>query len=251
MVSSKTGTVLAHREMSFISENMKDIDDSFIQSIGKLVEEEKYDMVEIENNITGFAQIAGTDWILVSYIPKDIIYADINTIRLIMIIISVVSTILIAILIERTVNKVIKPVKELTNVITNMSNEDFTIEVNINKNDEIGIMSKHVAGFIDSMRSMIASIYSVSGKLSSQANNSDSLSSNMYQVSKVQSASMKELNGTVEQLSLSVNEIAENATTLAMVVSDAREDGNQVNEKMNMTVNASKMSRQKRCFRFS
>ena len=50
---------------------------------------------------------------------------------------------------------------------------------------------------------------------------------------------MQELNNTVEQLSLSVNEIAENATTLAMVVSDTREEGSQVDLKMKDTVEVS------------
>lgn len=239
LVSSETGTVLAHRDSSFISKKLNDIDDVFFKTVGGLVTEEKYDIIEIENNITGFAQIAGTDWILVSYIPKDIIYADINKVRVGMIAIAIISIILIALLIERTVNTVTRPIKGLTEKITQMSKGDFSIEVNINKKDEIGVMSRHVSEFIDSMCSMIASIHSVSERLNTEASNSDRLSSNMYRVSSVQSNAMKELNGTVEQLSLSVNEIAENATTLAMVVADARDDGDQVNEKMHVTVNVS------------
>ena len=138
-----------------------------------------------------------------------------------------------------TVNMVIKPVQQLTNVITDMTDGDFTIEVKSKNNDEIGIMSKRVEKFISAMRSMIASIHSVSEQLSSQVNTSDVLSGQMYDASRLQSQSMKELNSTVEQLSLSVTEIAENATTLAMVVADTRDDGEQVNIKMNKTVDVS------------
>lgn len=239
LVSSVSGEVLAHRDMSLISKKLSEIDDNFMQQIGKKVEEQNYNMEEIEGNITGFSQIDGTDWILVSYIPRKVIYADIDVLRSTMIVICLVSVLLIAVLIERVVNMVIKPVKQLTNVITDMTDGDFTIEVKSKNNDEIGIMSKRVEKFISAMRSMIASIHSVSEQLSSQANTSDVLSGQMYDASRLQSQSMKELNSTVEQLSLSVTEIAENATTLAMVVADTRDDGEQVNIKMNKTVDVS------------
>lgn len=51
---------------------------------------------------------------------------------------------------------------------------------------------------------------------------------------------MKELNSTVEQLSLSVNDIAQNATTLAMVVADTRKDSEEVDDKMKETVTISR-----------
>lgn len=87
---------------------------------------------------------------------------------------------------------------------------------------------------------MISSIRGVSDTLHTQANNSNDVSGQMYDASQTQSRSMKELSNTVEQLSLSVNEIAENATTLAMVVADTKEDGGKVETKMQETVGVSK-----------
>lgn len=239
LVDAESGEVLAHRDMSLISKKLSELNDSFMQQVGKNVEEQNYDMAEIDENITGFSQIDGTDWILVSYIPKEVIYADIDFVRLAMIVICLISIILIAVLIERVVSMVIRPVKELTHVITDMTKGDFTIEVKSKNNDEIGVMSRHVEKFIIAMRSMIASIYSISEQLSSDADSSDNLSGAMYNASILQSQSMKELSSTVEQLSLSITEIAENATTLAMVVADTREDGENVDIKMRETVEVS------------
>lgn len=50
---------------------------------------------------------------------------------------------------------------------------------------------------------------------------------------------MKNLNATVEQLSVSVNEIARNATTLAMVVTETKENGNHVDSRMKETIDIS------------
>lgn len=243
LVSSVDGTILAHRDTNLISSKLSTSDSSFMRTVGEKLEQQNYSMTEIENNMTAFEEIAGTDWILVSYIPTDVIYSDIKGVRTLMIVISLLSTILLAVLIERVVYIVIRPVKELTKVITAMTEGDFTIKLQSASSDEIGIMSRHVEKFVASMRNMITSIHQISGKLNTQANTSDEISEQMYDASRLQSQSMKELNSTVEQLSLSVNEIAENATTLALVVADTREDGVQVKEKMNQTVEISKQGK--------
>ena len=160
-----------------------------------------------------------------------------------MVVIGLISVLLLAVLIERVVHVVIKPVKELTGAIKAMTDGDFTIKIKSKSNDEIGVMGRCVEKFVVSMRSMIASIYGVSGKLYEQADTSNDVSGQMYDASKLQSQSMRELNSTVEQLSYSVNEIAENATTLAMVVAETRDDSDKVNEKMQQAVTASKQGK--------
>lgn len=240
LINAEDGTILAHRDSSLISTMLNESDDKFMKDIAGKINQRDYHMSEIDDNMTAFSEVPGTDWILVSYIPTSIIYADINGVRTIMMAIGVVSILLLAVLIERVVYVVIKPVKELTKVITAMTDGDFTVQVKAKSNDEIGVMSRGVEKFILSMRGMISSIYGVSDKLYVQADSSNHVSGQMYDASKLQSESMRELNNTVEQLSVSVNEIAENATTLAMVVADTKDDGAQVDNKMKETVEVSR-----------
>lgn len=240
LVNSKDGTILAHRDNTLISTRLADSGDVFMRDVGERLGLHNYQMTEIDDRMTAFTEIEGTDWILVSYIPTKTIYADIDGVRILMVAIGLVSLLLLAILIERVVHVVIRPVKELTRIITAMSDGDFTVHVTTRSNDEIGVMSRSVEQFIGSMRNMILSIHSVSNKLHHQADNSNEVSGEMYDASKLQSESMQELNNTVEQLSLSVNEIAENATTLAAVVANTRENGEQVELKMKATVDVSR-----------
>lgn len=233
-------TVLAHRDGSLISTKLTESGDSFMKHVADRLENGELDTAEIDQNMTAFSEIDGTDWILVSYIPTSMIYQDVDGVRTVMMIIGLLSVALLAGLIERVVHIVIKPVKELTGVILAMTEGDFTVQVQTKSRDEIGVMSRSVEKFVSSMRMMIASIHGVSDKLHVQADNSNDISGQMYDASRMQSNSMKELNETVEQLSESVNEIAENATTLAMVVADTRDDSVQVDGKMKETVEVSK-----------
>ncbi len=243
LVNATDGTILAHHENDLISTKLSDCNDVFMQDIWKKVEAADFEMCEFDSNMTAFSQIDGTDWVLVSYVPTKVIYADIDSVRNMMLVIGLLSIILLAVLVERVVHMVIRPVKELIKIITAMTNGDFTVQVKAGSNDEIGVMGGYVEQFIRTMRQMIASIHGVSDKLSTQAGNSDTISREMYDASKLQGQSMRELNTTVEQLSLSVGEIAEHATTLAMVVSDTKDDGEHVGGKMQETVTVSRQGK--------
>ena len=239
LVNSMDGTIIAHRDSSLISQKLGTINDTFMQQVEEHLLRGNYDTVEMDGKMTAFSSLTGTDWTLVSYIPVETIYAGVDKIRTIMFGIALCSLPLLAILIERMVHIVISPVKELTKVITSMTEGDFTVEIKTKNYDEIGTMSQSVEKFIQTMRNMIHSIRGVSDKLYEEANNSYTTSETMYEASKIQSESMRELSKTVEQLSLSVNEISQNATSLALAVSDAKSNGTQVSVKMEETVHVS------------
>ncbi len=101
-----------------------------------------------------------------------------------------------------------------------------------------------VEKFINTMCGMIASIYNVSSKLHHQADNSKFVSSEMFHASEQQNQSMKALNTTVEQLSLSINGIAQSATTLASVVTETKDDSDHVSIKMKETVDISQKGKE-------
>ena len=162
-----------------------------------------------------------------------------NALRTIMIAVGCAAILCIVVLIERMVHVVIRPVKVLTKDIVKMSEGDFTVEVAAKGSDEIAAMGRSVQKFVESMRGMIQDISQISDKLGSQADGSSKISREMYDASIVQSDSMKKLNTTVDQLSISVNEIARSATTLAMVVADTKDDSIRVDEKMQETVQVS------------
>lgn len=239
LVNNNDHTILAHRDSSLLSTRLDDSQDKFLRDVGQRLVDGDLSTVQIDGNMAAFAEVAGTDWILVSYIPSKVIFRDVDNIRTAMIIIGVVSVLLLAVLIERVVYIVIQPVKGLTKAIMAMTDGDFTVRIQTRSRDEIGVMGRCMGKYADTMRNMIASIHGVSGRLQEQADASNDVSGQMYDASKMQSTSMQELNETVEQLSISVNEIAENATTLAMVVADTRENSVQVNKKMQETVDVS------------
>jgi methyl-accepting chemotaxis protein len=245
LIDNNDKTIVANRDSSLISTKLdSNVSDKFLKDVAVKLENKDYNSCELENNMVVFKEVEGTNWILVSYVPTKSILSELINLRTFMIAIGVISIIILAALVERVVQVVIKPIKKLTETIVSMTEGDFTVDVEVKGNDEISIMLKSVKDFIAVMRNMINNISIVSNKMNEQADGSTTISKELYDSSKLQSESMQNLNITVDQLSSSVNEIAENTTTLANVVSNTRDDGNNVNAKMKETISISEKGRQ-------
>ncbi len=244
LVNTEDNTILASRDTELISRKLSELDDDFMHSVADKITDNELDVAEINGNLTVFEEVDGTEWVLVSYIPTKTIYSDLNHLRNIMILFGVISVLVLTVLIERIVHIIIHPVKKLTEVITAMTDGDFTVHSQTSGNDEIGVMGRSVERFIAVMCGMIASIHDVSGTLHQQADESRDISGQMFDASRHQNQSMKELNRTVEELSVSVNGIAQSATTLATLVEETKNDGEGVNGKMKETVHISQKGKE-------
>ena len=244
LVDKNTGVILADRESSLISQKLGASGQSeYYQKVAAQFNSNDYDFTTIDGNMTVFKEVDGTDWVLVSYIPKNIVLAELIRLRTIMIIVGIICIMVLCVLVERMTNVVVKPVKNMTKAITQMASGDFTVSVNVKGNDEIAVMGQSIQKFIQAMRQMIAQIGDVSVRLKEQAVSSKNVSGEMNTAADIQSKSMHELNDTVDQLSVSVNEIAENVTQLAGVAAETKNDGDSVDIKMRETVEVSEKGR--------
>ena len=240
LVDKDSSVILASRDSDLISKTLgADGQSAFYKDVEKKVSGKSYDFCTLDGNMTVFKEVNGTNWLLVSYVPTNVVLADLVGLRNLMIIFSIISILVLCVLIERVTHVVIRPVKEMTRVITSMASGDFTVSMKVKGNDEIAVMGRSVEHFIASMKEMIRQMGHVSDRLEKQAGSSKNVSGEMNSAANIQSQSMTELNATVDQLSVSVNEIAQNATQLAGVVADTKEDSDKVEDKMRTTVEVS------------
>lgn len=240
LVDKDSSVILASRDSDLISKTLgADGQCAFYKDVEKKVSGKSYDFCTLDGNMTVFKEVNGTNWLLVSYVPTNVVLADLVGLRNLMIIFSIISILVLCVLIERVTHVVIRPVKEMTRVITSMASGDFTVSMKVKGNDEIAVMGRSVEHFIASMKEMIRQMGHVSDRLEKQAGSSKNVSGEMNSAANIQSQSMTELNATVDQLSVSVNEIAQNATQLAGVVADTKEDSDKVEDKMRTTVEVS------------
>ena len=241
LIDRSTMDILSQSEDS-LSGSLSD-DSGFLGTIGEKIDEQDYDSISLDNNIVEFREISGTNWVLVSYVPEASIFAELVSLRTTMAIVAVVILIILLVLMERMVNYMIKPIKSLTDSIVMMASGDFTVDIKTKGNDEITVMGQSMKDFAASMRKMINDIVNASETLQGQAESSSTVSGGLYEASLTQSKTIDNLNETVDQLSASVQEIAENATSLAMVVSETKDSSMEAEQKMNETVTVAESGR--------
>lgn len=241
LVDKDTNTILAHTDPEKSAYVIKENDeDKLMASIAGIIKDGISDVVKADSNDGKYMiktePVENTNWVLVSCVKESEVLARLRKSQSQLSIICLVAVVVLAVVVERTLNYVLKPVKGLTGAILKITDGDFTVDIGSKSNDEIGVMAGSLEKFIKNMRGIIASINETSHHLGDQSQNSGSVSKELHTLADGQSKSMDELSTTVEELSKSISEIAENATSLANVVSMANEDGRSADDRMVSTV---------------
>ena len=213
--------------------------DSFVQAIYQDVSAKKTGQVStIRGNdnqqyFVSYEAVGGTDWILVSYVKKNDVLKQLNSLSLITIILViamlVISTIIILFLVKKMITN---PVNDLTHTITRISEGDFTVSINKGGTNEIGTMNNRMYDYVERMRSTLGEMKNVTNLLSTEADNSRQASNTLNIQAEEQSHSMTQIHEAMEGVASSVVELATNATELAQSVGDMMEQGNDTNSTM-------------------
>lgn len=241
LVDTDSNTILAHKDKDLVAQSVsKDSEDAYIRAIADKIGSDsgKVQTVKVGKTVyyVEIEPVKGTSWVLVSNVKESTVLEDLGNLQKKIIFIMIIAIIIIGILVERIVHIVVGPIKSLTSDIGRITEGDFTVEVQTKGEDEVAVMGNRMKEFIGTMRGTIGDIFSISGQLNQQAENSSAVSETLYGSAATQSSSMKELNATVEELAKSVTEVAENATSLAMIVSEADQIGSDASKKMKDTV---------------
>ena len=247
IVDGNTGMILAHQDTSLVGSMMADASDKYYHTVMEAISAGNLTSAEYASAdgtyITSIAQIDKTNWYMVGRVKESIILKDLNKLRNLMTGLAVVIVLVMMIMIERLVAMIVNPINRLTSTIVTITDGDFTEDIKVKGKDEVAVMALHMQQFMLVMRGMIGSLRSISDNLNVKATNSSSLSEELYESAGSQSDSMEQMNTTVEELVRAITEIAENATSLAQIVSDTNADGTAVMENMKETRTAAEQGR--------
>lgn len=247
IIDASTGMILAHKDSAFVGTMAEKAEDAFYHEIMSDIQAGDLSKTEYNSNagtyIAHILPIEKTSWYMVARVSRSDVLAELIQLRNMMVAMAIAIIIVLSVLIERVVNVIIKPIKALTNTIVNITGGDFTEEIVVKGNDEISVMAAHMQEFLVTMRGMLGSLVTISDNLNHKASDSNVVSGELQTSANTQSESMEQMNRTVEEMVRAISEIAENATSLAMIVADTNQDGVTVTENMNGTKEAADQGR--------
>lgn len=244
LAEASTNTVIGHKDADMVGVQLSGQEDVLYRGISEKIAEGQTGISTVasgsgEEMYIDIEQIPDCSWLVVSYVPHSEILSGLSQLTRIVIMVACIGCLILAVLMERLIHVIAKPVKALNGTMASMTDGDFTVEVNVKTRDEIGQMASGVKRFIGVMRKIIQQISQISAQLNGQAEDSALISSELSDASRLQTDSMEELNRTVNELTRSISEVAEMANSLSALVSDTTEQGAAADEKMKGAVAAS------------
>lgn len=244
LIDKTDGTVLVARDASLVSKSMDGMDDKFLMAVADKIKSADYSLANVENKETVIKEISGTNWLLVSYIDEGQITKEVDELRNVLIIVAVVCLVLLVAIVYFTVHFAVRSLSDLNAKIKVLSEGDFTVDISPKGNDEVAQIQRSMRLFVGKMREMIREINVITEKIQNQADDSSSVSVHMHDSSEAQVDAIGALSDTMEQFSMSINEIAESATNLSSVVADTCTDSDDVKVQIDATVEMSRKGRE-------
>lgn len=230
LVTKDSQTIIAHIDTKMMAVTLgQEGIDTFYAKVGKALEEGKSELISINGNdgkyFVCLNPVEHTDWYLVTYVKENTVLADLHQMEFIMILIAVVAAVVLILVISGMMNRVIKPVRKMTNVIDSIAAGDFSQDIESKGNDEIARMSNNMQVFISQMRGTISEISDIAGWLERQSVANGEVSDSLKNASQKQGEEMGMLEEMVEQLSKSAEAAKHQMDNLAALIAQADKEG--------------------------
>ena len=237
---TETGVILAHKNAELMASSINEIADSYYSSVYDLVKAGDYSTSSVKSNegiyMTAMRPIDGTSWVIIVRALEDNIYRDVARLGGILGAVGIFAIIIVIVTLVLVIHRIVTPIHKLTDSIVAITDGDFTTEVDTKGNDEVAIMAGSLSRFLDVMRITLSSIINISDQIDDQAKGSNEVSGELHESANGQAEAMDQMRQNLEELVKSIGVIAENATSLAIIVADTDEAGAQAIDHINETM---------------
>ena len=107
-----------------------------------------------------------------------------------------------------TIRNIVNPLGVAMNVVSKLSQGDFTVEIDINKNDELGKMLLSIHDMVGHLSSSIIQIRKLSTEIAKSSSELGAVSSNLNMSSQDMASSSEESPAAIEELTSSLDNVA-------------------------------------------
>lgn len=184
-------------------------------------------------------EIENTDWYLVTGMKRAEVLSGLRRVELIMVLVALAAAAVLMAVIFRMMSGIVKPVENVTRVLSCVAEGDFSQNIQVRGHDEIAGMSRNMQNFLLQMRTTIKDISGTADWLSSQSEENGQVSQVLEDSSRHQREAVETLNRMVLELSGAAGQVAQQMEALTDVISQTKSEGVLAGETMGQTVSYS------------
>ena len=178
--------------------------------------------------------IFGTTWALLSEIDEAEIMAPINRLLISVLIAGLIIGILIAVIALFIASSIANPLQKGAALAKAVSEGDLTAKINVDQQDEVGILAASLQTMMAKLTEIVSSIQSASVNVASGSQQLSSTAQQLSQGATEQASSVEETSASMEEMGSNIQQNADNSQqteTISLKASgDAQESGEAVSE---------------------
>lgn len=236
LVDTDSLAILAHKDTSLIGASLNELSaDPIMSTVNEMLSlhtEYTTDTVSDgrENYMLATKPIQNTGWAVVSCIREATVLGALTKLEWFCFFLTIFVIVLAALILRFVIYKMVAPIKSLTKTISDITDGDLTVQIHTTGNDEISVMSAALEEFVEIMREVIGDIRNISDQLSEQSDTSKTVAQSLHETATAQTDSSGDMQITMEQITNTVYELAENAAYLSEVINDTAIIGDHAEE---------------------
>lgn len=238
LVDSDDNSILSATNSDYTNKKLSEINESFLSDIGEV-----QDPVKVNGYVCYSSPIENTNYKILSYIPEHSFYKKLNTFIIIVAVIMLSITAAAVAVAYYLISKRLKPIDSVTKNLTKMCNGDLTVLEETRTNDELGKMAHELRKYKKSMIDKVSKLLDRCSELENKSDLGNSISKELYEDSRTQSEAMNQLKDTMDQISHTVTDVAQDTVSLAESMENCNDIGNNINGKIEDTITISNKSR--------
>ncbi|MBU2701267.1 methyl-accepting chemotaxis protein [Sporomusaceae bacterium BoRhaA] len=250
------GSMLANPDPDLVSKNVFEVEKlKNLSAIFKdmLTKDQGFESYHYNGKdmLTVYQKIPATGWVLAINVPEEVVYQPLIKLKWSLSIVAALSILFVIGITFMMSKRITKPMENLTNQVKLVANGDLTVQVKVNGQDEIALLSLSFNTMVHNLKELIlhvnhnaenlaASSEELTASADQSAQAANQVAGSITDVAKGAEQQLAAANETaviVEQMSASIQQIAINANEVAKQSSHAANKANEGNESIDKAVN--------------
>jgi methyl-accepting chemotaxis protein len=236
MLVDKNGTIIAHPDKALALKPATEISPELTPAkVNELAHDGAISDMVIGGKLSVFdlTEIPNSSWYFGIVVDEAVAYQSVSRMVTSTLLQGLLTILIVAGFSYLAISRALSPLQTLGEAIADLSrgNGDLTRRVKIEREDEVGVVAKHVNTFIDRIHVMVQDISNSSGQLNQQANSSHNMAEKSSQGLARQQNEISQIATAVHEMSATAVEVASNAEQTADAArssSESCEHGKQV-----------------------
>lgn len=248
LINMDEEAIVAHRDEKIMGTSFSQYSrGSFIGDIIAQVRAGNRELITVSDRLSQYyvkvLYIEDTPYVMVTCIDQFAILSELAQLLSTVVIVFSVIILTVVVVIVIFLRIALKPMQNLTDILTNITDGDFTVSINPKGRDEIAVMGNSLNNFVKNMRDVISDIIGVSDQLDDSSKKTKEIAGTLNEAADSQANSMGDVKTTLDQVASSIQELAVHAATLSGVVNETNQRGNQAKVNMQQMVTVASQGR--------